>query len=118
MGARKDEGNPALWQDIYWDNDEILVRGSKTEESWARQPLPPPMKEALFDLYQARQDHGELIFPGRKNKTEGKQVYDKRRLLQKIQRLTASCKDCSAVDMMIRKICNQCGAGLWRDRAD
>ena len=92
-GLRKDETNRARWEDIDWtggsdDNGRIAVRGTKTEESAAWIPLAPVLRDELLDFYQNRPSD-EFIFPGRSPKTKGKKIYSRRRLFEKITRLTS-----------------------------
>jgi integrase len=92
-GMRKDEANRARWDDIEWtsrtnDNGRILVRGTKTEESAAWIPLAPVLRDELLNFYQNRPSD-EFIFPGRSYQTKGKKIYSRRRLFEKITRLTS-----------------------------
>jgi len=87
-GLRKDEQNRSQWEDIDWNNGRIVVRGTKTEESAAWIPLAPVLRDELLGFYKNRPSN-EFIFPGRSYQTVGKKIYSRRRLFEKITRLTS-----------------------------
>src|SRR5215510_11044574 len=64
-----------------------MVRGTKTEESSAWIPLAPVLRDELLEFYRGSQD--KFIFPGRSFQTKGKKIYSRRRLFEKITRLTS-----------------------------
>jgi len=115
LGARMDEGNRATWADIQWSTQTIRIRGTKTEGSDATVAIPPVLYHELVELYRQRED-SEFIFPGESAQTNGKKIYSRRRLFEKITRLTTTCGDCNIVGgVVIRKICSQCNAVLHRN---
>ena len=87
-GLRKDETNRAKWDDIDWTYGRIAVRGTKTEESAAWIPLAPILRDELLEFYKNRPSN-EFIFPGRSYQTMGKKIYSRRKLFEKITRLTS-----------------------------
>jgi integrase len=87
-GLRKDETNRAKWEDVDWNYGRIAVRGTKTEESAAWIPLAPVLRDELLDFYKNRLSD-EFIFPGRSYQTAGKKIYSRRKLFEKITRLTS-----------------------------
>jgi integrase len=87
-GLRKDEANRARWEDVDWTHGRIAVRGTKTEERAAWIPLAPVLRDELLDFFKSRPSD-EFIFPGRSHQTKGKKIYSRRRLFEKITRLTS-----------------------------
>lgn len=114
-GLRKDEMNRAQWEDVDLERALLMVRGTKTEESQALIPLSPVLTEELRALYQVRDQSG-LLFPGRSTQTAGKKIYSRRRLFEKITRVTTSCEECDFVGAPLnRKTCSQCAGLLHRN---
>jgi integrase len=83
-----DEQNRAKWEDIDWTYGRIQVRGTKTEDSAAWIPLAPVLEDELLDFFKNRPSD-EFIFPGRSFQTMGKKIYSRRKLFEKITRLTS-----------------------------
>ena len=85
-GLRKDEANRLRWDDINFDEGYFHCRGTKTDESDAYLPLAPALIESLKkhrDLSTS-----EFVFPGRSSQTKGKPIYSRRRMFERIQKLT------------------------------
>ena len=114
-GLRKDEANRVNWDDVDLEGGWLHVRGSKTEESDNYMPIAPALVEELARLPRA--DGGsECLFPGNSSQTKGKRIYSRRRLFEKITRLTMSCADCGLIGTAImHKSCSGCGVNLHRD---
>jgi len=89
LGVRMDEGNRLQITDIDFENGLIHVPGTKTEESDCYLPMSPALQEELKSYLQTRTDDSPYLFPGRSAKTKGKKIYSRRRLFEKIKRLTA-----------------------------
>jgi integrase len=90
-GMRKDEANRLQWLDVNWDLARIRIPGTKTEESEVWLPLAPAALETLRALYDSedRDPNCEYVFPGRSARTKGKKIYSRRRIFERIQRVTA-----------------------------
>jgi integrase len=90
-GMRKDESNRLKWEDINWPLEQIRIPGTKTEESEVWLPLAPVALKTLRDLYEShdRTPDCEYVFPGRSAQTKGKKIYSRRRMFERIQRVTA-----------------------------
>jgi integrase len=88
---RKDEANRLQWSDVNWDLARIRIPGTKTEESEVWLPLAPAALETLRALYESEDRHSdcEYVFPGRSARTKGKKIYARRRMFERIQRVTA-----------------------------
>ena len=115
LGARMDEGNRALWADIRWSTRTIRIQGTKTEGSDVTVSIPPLLFNALVELHSQKED-SEFIFPGESPQTRNKKIYSRRRLFEKITRLSSSCGDCNVVGGIVtRKVCTQCNAVLHRN---
>jgi len=89
LGVRMDEGNRLQITDIDFENGLIHIPGTKTEESDCYLPMSPALQEELKSYLQSRTDDSPYLFPGRSAKTKGKKIYSRRRLFEKIKRLTA-----------------------------
>ena len=87
-GMRKDEANRLTWDDISFELGMIRYPGTKTEESNVWLPLAPVAVEVLRGL-KAIGDGNPLVFPGRSSQTKGKKIYSRRRMFERIQRVTA-----------------------------
>jgi integrase len=90
-GMRKDEANRLQWLDVNWELARIRIPGTKTEESEVWLPLAPAALETLRALYDSedRDPNCEYAFPGRSAQTKGKKIYSRRRIFERIQRVTA-----------------------------
>jgi integrase len=105
-GLRKDEANRLRWQDINFEEGYFHCRGTKTDEADAYLPLAPALIKSLkkHKLTSA----SEYVFPGRSARTRGKRIYSRRRLFEKIERLTSSCHDCGQSKIAKRRYCRDC----------
>ena len=114
-GLRKDEANRARWEDVDLDRGWLHVRGSKTEESDNYMPIAPALLDEL--AWPGKNDGGsEYVFPGNSSQTKGKKIYSRRRLFEKIERLTMTCADCGLMgSATMHKSCSSCGVTLHRD---
>ena len=106
-GLRKDEGNRVRWGDIDFDRGWFHVPGTKTEESDNHLPLAPALLQELGWLYHNARE-SEYLFPGHSKQTKGKKIYSRRRLFEKIERLTSSCQDCDGNKISKRRFCQDC----------
>jgi integrase len=90
-GMRKDEANRLQWSDVNWDLARIRIPGTKTEESEVWLPLASAALKTLRALYDSedRQLDCDYVFPGRSAQTKGKKIYSRRRIFERIQRVTA-----------------------------
>jgi integrase len=86
-GLRKDEANRLRWDDINFDEGWFHCRGTKTDESDEYLPLAPALIESL-KKHKATTGTSDFVFPGRSNRTKGKQIYSRRRMFERIQKLT------------------------------
>jgi hypothetical protein len=84
-----DEGNRLKITDVDFENGLIHVPGTKTEESNCYLPMSPALQEELKSYLQTRTDDSPNLFPGRSTQTKGKKIDSRRRLFEKIKRLTA-----------------------------
>jgi integrase len=106
-GLRKDEANRLRWDDISFDTGSFHCRGTKTDESDAWLPLAPLL---IYSLKTHRaMNSSDYVFPGRSAQTRGKKIYSRRKLFEKIERLTSSCADCDADNIGKRRLCRSCG---------
>jgi len=87
-GPRKDEANRAEWDDIFFENGKwwLWVRGTKTEDSADRLPLPAALVSALEEL--KKQSTSTYIFPGQSPQTRGKKMYDRRAFFRRVLKET------------------------------
>jgi integrase len=106
-GLRKDEANRTRWDDIDFDRGWLHVAGTKTEESDNYMPLAPMLRQELSWLYENRQG-SEYVFPGHSKQTVGKKIYSRRKLFEKIERLTSSCAHCGENKIGKRRYCRDC----------
>jgi integrase len=106
-GLRKDEANRLRWDDIHFDTGFFHCRGTKTHEADAWLPLAPTLIESL-KKHQAS-SFSDYVFPGRSHQTRGKKIYSRRKLFEKIERLTSSCADCDGDNIGKRRHCHDCG---------
>jgi len=86
-GLRKDEANRLRWDDINFDEGYFRCRGTKTDDSDAYLPLAPALIESLKN--HKATSTSEYVFPGRSSQTKGKKIYSRRRMFERIQRVTA-----------------------------
>ena len=86
-GLRKDEANRLRWDDMNFDEGYFHCRGTKTDESDAYLPLAPALIESL-KKHKATTGTSDFVFPGRSNQTKGKQIYSRRRMFERIQKVT------------------------------
>ena len=89
LGLRLDEGNRLQITHVDFEAGLIHVPGTKTEGSECDLPMSPALQEELRSYLTSRTDRSPYVFPGRSAQTKGKQIYSRRRLFQKIKRLTA-----------------------------
>jgi integrase len=91
LGTRKDESNRLQWSDIDWQAGKVRIPGTKTDEAEAWMPAAPAALKTLRDLYDSadRDPNSPYIFPGRSAATGGKKIYHRRRMFERIQRVTA-----------------------------
>ena len=94
-GLRKDEANRLRWDDINFESGFFHCRGTKTHESDACLPLAPTLSYSL-KKHRATTSSA-YVFAGRSAQTRGKKIYSRRKLFEKIERLTSSCQDCGRV---------------------
>jgi integrase len=89
---RKDESNRLQWSDINWNAGKVRIPGTKTEESEAWLPVAPAALKTLRELYESedRDQNSPYVFPGRSAQTKGKKIYSRRRIFERIQRVTGS----------------------------
>ena len=84
-----DEGNRLQITDVDFENGLIHVPGTKTEESECYLPMSPALQKELKSYLATRTDDSPFLFPGRSAQTKGKKIYSRRRLFEKIKRVTA-----------------------------
>jgi integrase len=89
LGVRMDEGNRLLRTDADFDTGLIHIPGTKTEKSECYLPMSPALQTELKAYLATRTDDSIYLFPGRSAQTKGKKIYSRRRLFEKIQRVTA-----------------------------
>ena len=91
LGMRKDESNRLQWSDIDWRTGKVRIPGTKTPEAEAWLPVAPTALKTLRELYESedRDQSSPYVFPGRSAQTKGKKIYSRRRLFERIQRVTA-----------------------------
>jgi integrase len=106
-GLRKDEANRVKWEDVDLERGWLHVRGSKTEESDNYMPIAPALLEELCWLAENGR-RSEYVFPGSSRQTNGKKIYSRRRLFEKIERFTSRCLDCGAAEIGKRRHCQDC----------
>src|SRR5215471_11159600 len=85
-GLRKDEANRVKWTDINFDTGFFHCRGTKTDEADAYLPLAPVLIESLKK--HRLTSTSEYVFAGRSNQTMGKRIYSRRRMFERIRKLT------------------------------
>jgi len=73
-GYRKDEANRLTWDDLFLDQGEMIVPGTKTDRSYARLPIAPVVIDALRIHKTLSDPRCKLVFP---DKT-GKYIYDRK----------------------------------------
>ena len=108
LGLRMDEGNRLLRTDPDFETGLIHIPGTKTEESECWLPMSPALQSELKAYLASRTDNSPYLFPGRSAQTTGKKIYSRRRLFEKIQRLTSSCADCGGSKIAKRRHCQDC----------
>jgi len=114
-GLRMDEANRMTWEDLDLVHGWIHVPGTKTEASDDYIPLAPILIDGLIE-HRRQYPNSEYVFFGRSAQTKGKKIYSRRRLFEKIVRLSTVCDDCSIVGSMItRKVCSVCDTMLHRN---
>jgi integrase len=89
LGLRMDEGNRLQKTDVDFENGLIHVPGTKTEESECYLPMSPALQDELKSYLASRTDDSPFLFPGRSAQTQGKKIYSRRRLFEKIKRVTS-----------------------------
>ncbi len=91
LGMRKDESNRLQWSDIDWRAGKVRIPGTKTDEAEAWLPVAPAALNALRELYESenRNSSSLYVFPGRSAQTKGKKIYSRRRIFERIQKVTA-----------------------------
>jgi integrase len=89
LGLRMDEGNRLLRTDPNFDTGLIHVPGTKTDEAECYMPMAPALQKELKAYLKMRKDDSPMLFPGRSAQTQGKKIYSRRRLFEKIRRVTA-----------------------------
>jgi len=97
-GFRRSEANRLKWDDLDLDRGSMVVPGKKTRKSTARAPLAPVLVKDLLELKTVSDPNCPWVFPGPKHhRTEGQQVTNRRRMFERIQKLTGiklTPKDC------------------------
>ena len=106
-GLRKDETNLVTWDDVDLKRGWLHVPGSKTEESDDYIPLAPVLFNQLVWLHNTNEE-SDYLFPGNSARIVGKKIYSRRRLFEKIERLTSSCRDCGGKQIGRRRYCESC----------
>lgn len=86
-GLRKDEANRLQWSDINFDEGYFHCRGTKTDESDAYLPLANVLVDSL--KRHKEQSTSEYVFAGRSPQTKGKKIYSRRRMFERIKKITA-----------------------------
>jgi integrase len=91
LGMRKDESNRLQWTDVDWRAGKVRIPGTKTDEAEVWLPVAPVALRTLKDLYESedRDLNSAYVFPGRSPQTKGKKIYSRRKLFERIQRVTA-----------------------------
>jgi integrase len=89
LGLRMDEGNRLLRTDPDFDTGMMHIPGTKTENSECYLPMSPALQSELKSYLESRTDESPFLFPGRSAQTKGKKIYSRRRLFEKIRRVTA-----------------------------
>ena len=89
LGLRMDECNRLLRTDPDFETGMIHVPGTKTEESEVYMPMSSALQAELKAYLETRTDDSAYLFPGRSAQTKGKKIYSRRRLFEKIHRVTA-----------------------------
>jgi integrase len=89
LGLRMDECNRLLRTDPDFETQMIHIPGTKTEESECYMPMSPALQAELKTYLATRTDDSPYLFPGRSHQTKGKKIYSRRRLFEKIRRVTA-----------------------------
>jgi integrase len=89
LGLRMDECNRLLKTDPDFETDMIHVPGTKTEEAECYMPMSPALQDELKAYLASRTDDSPYLFPGRSAQTIGRKIYSRRRLFEKIRRVTA-----------------------------
>jgi hypothetical protein len=92
--------------DLNFEQGFFHCRGTKTDESDAYLPLAPALIESLRKHKET--SGSEYVFPGRSAQTNGKRIYSRRRLFEKIERLTAACDNCGQSRIAKRRHCQDC----------
>ena len=87
-GMRMDEANRLQWTDLDLEKGTIIIPGTKTKGSLARLPLAPIVQRELQALKRVAAPDCPLVFPGHSPQTEGKKVYRRTRMFERIHRLT------------------------------
>jgi len=114
-GLRMDEANRVTWDDLDLVNGWLHVPGTKTEASDDYIPIAPILIQGLVEHRRQYPNSGYVFF-GRSAQTKGKKIYSRRRLFEKITRLSTVCDDCGIVGSMIkRKVCSECDTMLHRN---
>jgi integrase len=87
---RKDESNRLQWSDINWSAGKVRIPGTKTDDAEQWLPVAPVALKTLWDLYESKErENSPYVFPGRSAQTKGKKIYSRRRMFERIQRITA-----------------------------
>ena len=107
-GLRMDEANRVTWEDLDLVNGWLHVPGTKTEASDDYIPIAPILIDELLE-HRRQHPNSKHIFFGRSAQTKGEKIYSRRRLFEKITRLTTACGDCNVIGRVVtRKVCSQC----------
>jgi len=97
-GLRRSEANRLQWSDLFLDRGLMNVPGKKTRESKAQVPIAPVVIKELLELKAVSNPNCPWVFPGPEHHcTEGQQVTHRRRMFERIQKLTGikiTSKDC------------------------
>lgn len=88
-GLRKDEANPLQWKNFDLERDPglMMVPGTKTEDSISVLPLCPALTKVLQAL-KSVSEGCQWVFPGQSDTTQGKKIYGRTRMFEKIYRKT------------------------------
>jgi integrase len=89
LGLRMDECNRLLRTDPDFETGMIHIPGTKSAESECYLPMSPALQAELRAYLETRADDSPYLFPGRGARTKGKKIYSRRRLFEKIRRVTA-----------------------------
>jgi integrase len=89
LGLRMDECNRLLRTDPHFSTELIHVPGTKTDEAECYLPMSPALQKELKAYLSTTTDDSPYLFPGRSAQTKGKKIYSRRRLFEKIRRVTA-----------------------------